>query len=92
VRLVSGTFAVGGFQLHALTGATFVFAGNFFGGAVLSSGAWVPVDFDLTTVTEPGFDASQVVQVGVQFFSGAPDGSPFPAAGAAVFEIDTVTD
>jgi len=30
--------------------------------------------------------------VGVQFFSGAPDGSAFPAPASAVFEIDTVTD
>jgi hypothetical protein len=92
VRLASGSFT-GGFQLHASTGPTFVFAGNFFGGDVLASGAWVPVDLDLAAAaaTQPGFDPSQVVQVGVQFFSGAPDGSAFPAA-SAVFEIDTVTD
>ena len=78
VRLVSGSFAKGGIQLHVSTGTGFVFAGKFFGAADLSSGEWVPIDFDLTTVTQAGFDASQVVQVGVQFFSGAPDGGTFP--------------
>lgn len=91
VRLVSGAFIKGGFQLHVSTGSTFVFAGSFLNAAALSSGAWVPIDLDLTTVTDPAFDASQVNQVGVQFFSGAPDGGPFPTGGGMItFEVDTV--
>ncbi len=91
VRLVSSSFPRGGFQLHVSTGSTFVFAGNFFDASLLPPGVWVPIDFDLTTVTDPAFDASQVVQIGVQFFSGAPDGNPFPTGtGMITFEVDTV--
>lgn len=92
VRLASGSFPVGGLQLHATTLPTFAFAGNFVNADALASGAWVPVELDLGAVTVPGFDATQVVQVGVQFFGGAPDGGAFPGPASAVFEIDTVTD
>ena len=92
VRLASGSFPVGGLQLHASTGPAFLFAGSFLNADALASGAWVPVEFELGAVTEPGFDPTQVVQVGVQFFSGSPFGGTFPGPASAVFEIDTVTD
>ncbi len=92
VRLASGSFPIGGLQLHASTGPAFVFAGSFLTADALASGAWVPVELDLGAVTEAGFDPTQVVQVGVQFFSGSPFGGAFPGPESAVFEIDTVTD
>jgi endoglucanase len=93
IRLVSGSFSQGAFQFHASTGDTFAYASTFFGGNALPLGVWVPVDLDLGTVTTPGFDPSQVVQIGVQFLSGfASGGGTFVDTGDAVFEIDTVTD
>jgi hypothetical protein len=93
IRLVSGSFAQGGFQLHASTGDSFTYGSTFLDGAALPLGVWVPVDLDLGAVTTPGFDPSQVVQIGVQFLSGfASGGGTFADTGDTVFEIDTVTD
>ena len=93
IKLVSGSFAQGAFQFHASTGDSFVYGSSFFNGDTLPLGAWVPVDLDLGSVTSPGFDPSQVVQIGVQFLSGfSSGGGTFVDTGATVFEIDTVTD
>ncbi len=91
VRRVSGSFE--GVQLYANTGASFIFGGAFFNGADFPIGTWVPVTLDLGAVAEPGFNASQVVQIGVQAYSGfSANGGTFVNTGATVFEVDTVTN
>src|SRR5262249_44070892 len=72
VRLVSGSFVTGGVQLHASSGPTFVFAGTFMNPDQFPLGVWVPVTLDLAAAaaSTPGFDPAQIVQIGVQFFSG----------------------
>jgi len=96
VRVLAGGFPSGGLQFHASSGTTFAFASApFFGGDAFPVGAWVPVDFDLSNpgFSGAGFDPSQIVQIGVQFFSGFADGGgAFIDAGPTVIEIDTVTD
>jgi hypothetical protein len=53
----------------------------------------VPLTLDLTTVTTAGFDPTQIVQIGIDIFSGfSSTGGTFTSTGPAVFEIDTVTD
>jgi hypothetical protein len=92
VRLVSGSFA-GGVQFHASSGDSFVYTGAFFGPEQFPVGEWVPVTLDLTSGTAAGFDPTQVIQIGVQLFSGfSSSGGAFVDTGPAVFEIDTVTD
>jgi hypothetical protein len=56
---------------------------------------WVPLDFDLdaAAAVTPGFDPTQIVQIGLQFLSGfSSGGGTFQDSGEIVFEIDTVTD
>jgi hypothetical protein len=92
VRLVSGSFG-GGVQFHASSGDSFVFTGAFFGPDQFPASVWVPITLDLTSGTSPGCDPSQIVQMGMQFFSGFSGGSAtFTDSGPTVFEIDTVTD
>jgi hypothetical protein len=92
VRVVSGAF-VGAVQFHASSGPSFVYAGSFYDASNFPLGTWVEVALDLGAVTEPGFDASQIVQIGAQIFSGfSGGGGTFTPAGDTVFEIDTVTD
>jgi len=94
IKLVSGSFAQGAFLFHASTGESFVYGSSFFSGDTLPLGVWVTVDLDLAAVAAatPGYDPSQVVQIGVQLFSGFSGGGPFVDTGPTVFEIDTVTD
>jgi endoglucanase len=94
IKLVSGSFAAGGLQFHASSGSSFVFtSAPFVSASSLPVGTWVPLTLDLTTGTSAGFDPTQVVQIGVQIFSGfASNGGTFDNTGPAVFEIDTVTD
>jgi hypothetical protein len=90
VKLVSGTF--GGLQFHASSGASFAFTAAPFVGS-LPLGQWVPITLDLTSGTSPDFDPSQVVQIGVQFFSGfSNNGGTFVNTGDTVVEIDTLTN
>jgi len=92
VRMVAGAFPDGGLQLHASSAPTFAFTGNFLGADQFPVGQWVPVTLDLTSGTGAGFDPTQVVQIGVQFFSGAVGGGGTFQGSASVFEIDTVTN
>jgi hypothetical protein len=94
VRLASGDFPFGGVQLQALSGPGFVFAGTFVNPDQFPLGVWVPVTLDLTAAaaSTPGFDPTQIVQIGVQFFSGFSSGGPGFTSSNPVFEIDTVTD
>ena len=90
---MSGSFAGGGVQFHASSGDSFVFTGAFFVPDAVPGRRWVPVTLDLTTGTAAGFDPTQVIQIGVQLFSGfSSGGGAFVDTGPAVFEIDTVTD
>jgi endoglucanase len=90
VRRVSGSFA--GFLLHAGSGSSFVFTSTFVNGDQFPLGAWVPVTIDLGAGASPGFDPSQVVQIGFQLFSGFSGGAPFVPTGDTVVEIDGVSD
>jgi hypothetical protein len=92
VRLVSGSLPEGGVNFHVSSGPTFAFGGNFISADQFPPGVWVPITIDLpaTAATTPGFDPTQIVQIGVQFFSG--DGFPSFTGTPSVFEIDTVTD
>jgi hypothetical protein len=92
VKLVSGSIPLGGVQFYASTGSSYVFGGNFYSASSFPVGQWVPVTLNLSSVTAPGFDPTQVVQLGVQFYSGFTGGGTFTDAGPVVFEIDTVTD
>jgi len=94
VRLVAGTFAQGGVQFHALSGPSFVFAGTFLNPDQFPLGVWVPMDLDLAAAaaSTPGFDPTQIIQIGVQILSGFSSNGDVFTGGDAVFEIDTVTD
>jgi len=93
IKLVSGAFPQGAFQLHASTGSSYTWGAVFFNASALPPGQWVDFDLDLGAVTSSGYDPSQVVQIGVQLLSGLPSGGgTFMSPGTAVFDIDTVTD
>jgi hypothetical protein len=94
VRLVSGAIPVGGLQFHASSGAAFTYGSQtFVGGSTLTAGSWIPLTLELGAITGSGFDPTQIVQIGVQFYSGfSGNGTTFTSAGPVVFEIDTVTD
>ncbi len=94
VRLVSGSFAAGGLQFHASTGSSYTWGSTTWVNAdSLPIGTWVPLTLDLSAVTSSGFDPTQVVQMGIQFFPGfSSNGGTFVSTGPTVFEIDTVTD
>jgi hypothetical protein len=95
---VSGTFPAGGIQFHissGLTGANaYVYvAAPFINSTSLTTGTWITISLDTSTVTPfdgRTFDPSQIVQVGVQFTTGDPYEGGVPTFGQAVFEIDTV--
>jgi hypothetical protein len=80
-------------QFHASSGASFTYTAAPFVDS-LPVGQWVPLTLDLTTGTSPGFDPTQVIQLGVQFFSGFSNGGgdTFVNTGDTVVEIDTLTD
>lgn len=97
LQVTSGTFS-GGAQLHLSTGTNydaytssgFLLAANgTFGDAALNLATAVPAD-----ATKP-IDATSVIQIGVQIFSGSACTAtmPYPNAGTPVtFNIDTITD
>jgi hypothetical protein len=94
VKLVSSTPAdfPGGIQFHASSGASF----DYFGTAGLAFGplgAWNPILLDLGASGAP-FAGNNVVQVGIQFYSGDPPAGMTTLAApiTVVFEIDTITD
>jgi hypothetical protein len=93
-RLVTGSLAAGGLQMHASTGSNYVWGSTqWVAGNALSAGDWVPINVELSAVSTRGFDPSQVIQIGVQIFSGfSASGGSFVDNGPVVIEIDTVTD
>jgi endoglucanase len=96
VRLVSGSFAGGAVLLYACSpGPVYICTETPpFDAARLTAGTWVPLTLDLGMATEQDFDASKILEIGVEFLSAAPsiDGGGFVRTGDVVFEIDTVTD
>jgi endoglucanase len=93
VRLVSGSFPEGGLLFHASTGTSFVYAAApFVNASSFPIGQWVPLTFDLGAATAAGFDPAQVVQIGVQFFSGFSSSGGAFTGSDVVFELDSVTD
>jgi hypothetical protein len=93
VRLVSGTLPSGSVQLLAWAGSANLAAGPELDAGALPAGTWVPAVLDLAGVPDPGFDPSQVVQIGVRLWSGpgGQDASAFEST-EAILEIDTVTE
>lgn len=98
IRLVSGTFPAGGVQFHVSSGLTganaYVYvSAPFVNASSFTTGTWVPVTLDTSTVSPSDhrtFDPSQIVQVGIQFTTGDPFEGGTINFGEAVFEIDTV--
>jgi hypothetical protein len=91
VKLVSGAYT-GGVQLHASTGAGYVYGAGTFT-TPLTQGQWIDLTLDLSKVTTASWDPSQVVQIGIQFSTGTgPTGGTFAGPVDAVFQIDTITD
>ena len=90
LRLVSGSFT-GGAQFHISTGSNYTYwAGTWINGSDLTAGTWKTTNID-TSIPPSGSDPAMVVQIGIQFASGAaPDGGATPPSGRLVFEIDTV--
>jgi hypothetical protein len=96
VKLDSGTFTGGYLQLHAsgpdyshyaqATGAGAINA------ATLGTGQWVDLTMPLSAVTTTGFDATKILQVGIQFGTGSgPEGGAFPTTTQPVtFHIDSI--
>jgi hypothetical protein len=81
----------GGAQLEASTGSNFngVAAGPL---TTLTPGSWTELTLNLATPAAP-FDASQLVEISVQFVTGAqPEGGTFGGPIHETFHIDTITD
>jgi hypothetical protein len=95
-RLVSGSFIQGGLQLHASTGDGWVWgSGGWVNAYQVSSGYWVPLSFNLSTLANNpiDFDPKQVREIGIQLFPGfTNNGGVFDYTEPVVVEIDTVTD
>jgi endo-1,4-beta-xylanase len=94
VKLVSSTPASfpGGIQFHASAGASYTYFGSA-GLAFGPVGTWSPILLDLGASAAP-FDATMVVQLGIQVYSGSPPTGVTTLAApiSVVFEIDTITD
>jgi hypothetical protein len=92
MKLTSGMFS-GGAQFHASTGDYTPYKSAPVPALVL--GTWNSVALDLTGPPPANWDATKVVQIGIQIFSGDPvaDAGTYPNAGVpVVFNIDTITD
>jgi hypothetical protein len=96
VRLKSGTLNGASVLLHVCTGKSFVCAQGPSTAPAVVSDQWLALDWDLRSVTAPGFDPTQVVTLGVVVDAGfAPDGTPRAgsfASGDGTLQIDTVTE
>ncbi|HZL20319.1 MAG TPA: non-reducing end alpha-L-arabinofuranosidase family hydrolase [Polyangia bacterium] len=94
VKLVSSTPASfpGGIQFHASAGASYTYFGSA-GLAFGPVGSWSPILLDLGAASST-FDATMIVQLGIQVYSGSPPTGVTELAApiTVVFEIDTITD
>ena len=84
LRLVSGSAPH--VQLSASSAPDYAFFGAFVDSSQLIVGEWLTVELDFATSTDPIFDPTQILQLGVQVSSVDPSGGP------VVIEIDTITD
>lgn len=97
VKLQAGSLNGTRVWLHACTGATFVCAQGSPIDPTLTPGEWLPLEWDLATVTTPGFDATEVISLGVTVDATVnPDGTPREGAlsegSDATLRIDTFTE
>jgi hypothetical protein len=101
IRVVSGTYNVGGFQMHVSSGLSgpnaYVYqSGNWTNASMLpTNGGWFMTTLDtsiLPTTTGSGqtFDPTQIVQMGIQFSTGSAFDGGAPPSGPIVLEIDTI--
>jgi hypothetical protein len=95
VRLDSGTFTSGYINLH-VSGPDYGHYEGATSGSVnasgLTAGQWVDLSIDLSAITATGFDASKIIQIGLQFGTGGgPEGGAFPTSTQPVtFHIDSI--
>jgi hypothetical protein len=82
----------GGAQLE--TNSTTSYHGANGAYTTLTPGVWKELTLDLSTTAQPSpFDASQLIQIAVQFGTGSgPEGGTFGAPVHAIFHIDSITD
>jgi len=95
VRLKSGTLNGAAVSLHACTGdGSTCLEGPAVDPAALAAHEWAPLQWDLSTVTDSTFDATQVVIVGVLIDATnmAGNGSGLMNDGEAVLQVDSVTE
>ena len=98
IRLASGSFPSGGIQFHVSSGLTapnaWVYvSAPFINSSMLVAGQWITINLDTSVVAPTDgrvFDATQIVQIGIQFTTGDPYEGGTLTFGQAVFEIDTV--
>ena len=100
VRLVSGTFNVGGMMFHVSSGLTapnnyvYVSAAWVNASMLPTNGSWYTLTLDTSVLTPTDgrvFDPTQIVQMGVQFSTGGAFDGGAPPAGPIVLEIDTIS-
>jgi len=92
VRLLSGSFPIGGVLFHVSSGSDYVWVGSDWTPAsTFGLGEWIEIPLDLTTATPSSgtFDPTDVIQIGVQIMTGAAY-STTDTFGSAVFLIDTI--
>jgi hypothetical protein len=98
IRVVSGTFNVGGFQFHVSSGLSgpnaYVYvSGNWTNASMLPATGWYTATLDTSVLTPTDgrvFDATQIVQIGIQFSTGGAFDGGAPPSGPIVLEIDTI--
>ena len=100
VRLVSGTFGVGGMMFHVSSGLTapnnyvYVSAAWVYASSLPANGGWYTLTLDTSVLTPTDgrvFDPTQIVQMGVQFATGGAFDGGAPPSGPIVLEIDTIS-
>jgi hypothetical protein len=89
--MLTGTFTGGSASLHASSTSAYLYGGG--PRTPLVAGAWTDLTFNVGAVTTAGWMASQIYQVGIQFYSGdAPEAGTFPGPQDVIFQIDSITD
>jgi hypothetical protein len=97
IRLKSGSLNGAPVALHACTGSNFACSQGPAVDPAVSPGEWLSVQLDLGSITDPAFDATKVVSLGVMVNAtispdGTPRPGPLPAGSEGVLQIDTVTE
>jgi Cellulase (glycosyl hydrolase family 5) len=97
VKLQAGSLNGLPVWLHACTGATFVCAQGGSVDPTPTPGEWLSLEWDLATVTTPGFDVTKVISLGVTVDAtvnadGTPRVDALSAPSEATLRIDTFTE